>query len=66
MHITAGQQYSWHTNLECNHVFHHSLKQGQKAALGIEPGISLQLLALWLHRLDDSGDAKLIVAFHTV
>ena len=57
---------SWDTNLKADHVFSHSLEQGQKTALGIEPGISLQLLALWLHRLDDSGYAELIVAFHTV
>ena len=52
--------------LEVDHVLGHPLKKCQNAALCIEPGVSLQLSALRLHGLDDSGYAKLVVAFHTV
>ena len=52
--------------LEVDHVLGHPLKQRQNATLCIEPGVSLQLSAFRLHGLDDSGYAKLVVAFHTV
>lgn len=53
-------------HLESDHVLGYALKQCQKAALSVEPGVGLQLLALRLHRFDDPGYAKLVVAFHAV
>lgn len=38
------------------------LIEGQEAALGIEPGVCLQLLVVGLKALDDAADAKLVVA----
>lgn len=54
------------THLQGDHVLSHTLKQCQEAALCIEPGVSLQFLALRLHGFDDSGYAKLMIPFHTI
>ena len=46
-----------------DHVLGQVLHQGQEASLGIEPGVSAQLLVVRLQGLDDSADAKLVVLY---
>lgn len=39
-----------------------AINKGQEATLGIEPGVCAELGTVWLQALDDSADAKLVVA----
>ncbi len=44
----------------------HVLRQSQEASLGIVPGICVQLLIIWIQRLDDARDTKFEVPFGTI
>ena len=43
-----------------------SLDQAKKTALGIEPGVSAELLLEGFQTLDDTGDAEVVVTLGTV
>ena len=47
--------------LQRDHVLGEALNEREEAALGVEPGVSLQLLVVRLEALDDAADAKLVV-----
>jgi len=47
-------------------VLGQSLDQAEKTALGIEPGVSSELLLEGFQTLDDTGDAEVVVSLGTV
>mmetsp|Transcript_20412 Transcript_20412/g.33105 ORF Transcript_20412/g.33105 Transcript_20412/m.33105 type:complete len:259 (+) Transcript_20412:475-1251(+) len=52
--------------LDGDHVLGQVLDEGEEAALGVEPGVRLELLVVRLERLDDARDAELEVALGAV
>ena len=52
--------------LEDQHVLGHVLGQREEAALGVVPGVRVELLVVRVQRLDDARDAELEVALGAV